>query len=275
MERKGASGVIKDTVARRFVTALGSGSEALLDELYAEDAVLYAPVAVLHGSQAIKRSIAEFHEGFPRFRVALHDEFYDADSGRGLFAAAAPLAQHRHLPGHAPTNTSGTTTETHSLTIEDGRIVEQVVGASTFQLPRLLLEEWQLDFPRDVADPQPALFTASPAAPPDALALAGHREPSLALRFVDAFGRRDLDALDEVYAENVELYTPLGWPVRGRAALKEFADEFHAANPGPCASRSTISSTPPTAAGPAGGSSSTTTTPNPSTETRPPMTPES
>ena len=39
-------------------------------------------------------------------------------------------------------------------------------------------------------------------------------------------------SLDEIYADDVALYTPLAWPARGREAVTAFALEFHAANPG-------------------------------------------
>jgi hypothetical protein len=55
---------------------------------------------------------------------------------------------------------------------------------------------------------------------------------TLARRFVDAFGRRDTDTLAELYAEDVNLYTPLGWPMVGRYELLKFVMEFHTANPG-------------------------------------------
>jgi uncharacterized protein YciI len=55
---------------------------------------------------------------------------------------------------------------------------------------------------------------------------------TLAARFVRALGENDDALLDEIYDPEVALYTPLGWPIRGREALKEFVGQFHAANPG-------------------------------------------
>jgi ketosteroid isomerase-like protein len=204
----------------------------LLSDIYAEDAVVYSPINVLEGRFAIGSFFVELQNAFPGLRAALHDEFYSADGSRACLRQKFFWHNAGTFRGHPPTGASGTMTETHALKIAEGRVVEQIIGASTFQVPRLLLAEWKLDFPRDVADPQPAILTASPDSPRHAVFGPGRREPSLARRFVDAFGHRDLEGLDELYAEDVQLYTPLGWPVRGRKPLKEFADQFHAANPG-------------------------------------------
>jgi quinol monooxygenase YgiN len=62
--------------------------------------------------------------------------------------------------------------------------------------------------------------------------LAGDDGPTVAERFVRALGSGDPALLDEIYDPDVLLYTPLGWPIRGRDALKEFVGQFHAAYPG-------------------------------------------
>jgi quinol monooxygenase YgiN len=51
-------------------------------------------------------------------------------------------------------------------------------------------------------------------------------------RFVAALGSNDVELLDEIYDPDVLLYTPLGWPIRGRDAVKEFVGQFHAGYPG-------------------------------------------
>jgi quinol monooxygenase YgiN len=51
-------------------------------------------------------------------------------------------------------------------------------------------------------------------------------------RFVRALGTNDGDLLDEIYDPDVLLYTPLGWPIRGRDAVKEFVGQFHRGYPG-------------------------------------------
>lgn len=57
-------------------------------------------------------------------------------------------------------------------------------------------------------------------------------QPTLAERFVRALGTNDQTLLDEIYDPDVALFTPLGWPVRGLPAVKEFLNQFHAAYPG-------------------------------------------
>jgi 8-hydroxy-5-deazaflavin:NADPH oxidoreductase len=59
-----------------------------------------------------------------------------------------------------------------------------------------------------------------------------YNEPTLAERFVRALGTNDPALLDEIYDPEVVLYTPLGWPIRGLAAVKEFVGQFHTAYPG-------------------------------------------
>jgi ketosteroid isomerase-like protein len=217
------------SVAQRLVEAFGTGSEPLLDEIYAEDVVLYSPVARVDGRHGVKDFIAELHRGFPGLRVALHDEFYSSDGTRGCLRQMLDWKNSGSFYGNEPTGRSGTTAETHSLRIDGERIIEQIVGATTFQMPKLLLADWGMEFPRDLPDPEPEIASASPIAATDGGSGGG---ATLAQRFLHAFGRRDMEALDEVYADDVELYTPLGWPVSGRDALKQFADQFHAANPG-------------------------------------------
>lgn len=56
--------------------------------------------------------------------------------------------------------------------------------------------------------------------------------PTLAERFTRALGTNDRALLDEIYDPDVVLYTPLGWPIRGLPAVKEFIGQFHAGYPG-------------------------------------------
>jgi quinol monooxygenase YgiN/predicted ester cyclase len=51
-------------------------------------------------------------------------------------------------------------------------------------------------------------------------------------RFTRALGSGDERLLDELYDSDVVLYTPLGWPIRGLAGVKEFIAQFHAGYPG-------------------------------------------
>jgi hypothetical protein len=49
---------------------------------------------------------------------------------------------------------------------------------------------------------------------------------TLARRFVEAFGTNDEEKLDALYSEDVVLYGPLSWPLRGRQALKDYIAQF-------------------------------------------------
>jgi SnoaL-like domain len=216
-----------DTPARRLLALTARYDEELVERTYDEDAVLHTPLGSYRGLEAIASERAEFHEAFSNTTAALHDEFDSEDSTRRCLRLRYRWRHSGTFRGHDPTGVAGEATETHCLTIRDGLITEQVAGVSTFQLPELLLVKLGLEFPWERHDPAPELLSASEAeidSPGEA--------DTVAKRFVVAFGARDPEGLDEVYAENVELYTPLGWPVSGRDALKAFADEFHAANPG-------------------------------------------
>lgn len=51
-------------------------------------------------------------------------------------------------------------------------------------------------------------------------------QPTIAQRFIAAFGTNDKAKLDELYAEDVKLYGPLSWPLEGREGLKGYIDQF-------------------------------------------------
>jgi predicted ester cyclase len=216
------------SVGEGFLAAFGSGDPGKLGEFYSEHAVLYAPLTgPLRGREAIGAYAGELHTAFPGLRVALHDEFGSAPGGRACIRVHLDWRNAGPFRGHPPTGRSGEMAELHSFRLEAGQVTEQVTGVSGFQLPKLFLADWRLGFPRGVADPAPEICSAAPGDAPAAGAGA-----SLARRFAGAFGRRDTATLNEIYAEDVMLYTPLAWPVRGREALTAFAMEFHAANPG-------------------------------------------
>jgi predicted ester cyclase len=211
-----------------FLAAFGSRDQMRLDELYSESAMLYTPLTgPLRGREAIRDYFSELHYAFPGLRVALHDEFSSPDGGRSCIRVHLNWQNSGSFRGHAATGRFGDMAETHSFRFEDGQVAEQIAGVSGFQLPRLFLADWQMGFPREVGDPAPEICSAAPGDTP-----AADPGASLARRFADAFGRRDIGGLNEVYGEDVVLYTPLAWPVRGRDPLMAFVMEFHAANPG-------------------------------------------
>jgi len=171
---------------------------------YADDAVLHTPLGRFEGRAAIEAHLAEQRARFPGLRAAAHDHFTSADGSRACFR-------------YRLTWDAGTSAETHSVRLDDGHVTEQITGVTTFDMAKVLLVDLGLDFPRDLPDPAPEI-------PADGT--------TPARRFVRAFDARDLDAFDELFTQDTEVYTPLGWPVAGRDAVKAFVDEFHASNPG-------------------------------------------
>lgn len=171
---------------------------------YADNAVLHSPLGRFAGRAAIEAHLQEQRDRFPGLRTAVHDRFANQDGTRECFRLRL-------------TWDGGTSAETHSVRVQDGEIVEQVVGVSTFDMAKVLLVDLGLDFPRDLPDPAPEI-------PADCT--------TLARRFVRAFDARDITAFDDLFTPDTEVYTPLGWPVAGIDAVKAFVDEFHASNPG-------------------------------------------
>lgn len=84
---------------------------------------------------------------------------------------------------------------------------------------------------RPLVEPDSVLFGATTPLVALGYVLPDDRE-TLAERFTRALGSGDEQLLDELYDTDVLLYTPLGWPIRGRAAVKEFVGQFHAGYPG-------------------------------------------
>lgn len=157
----------EDTLARRFVRALGTNDEALLDAIYDPDVVLYTPLAwPVRGRDEVKAFVAQFHIANPGLRVTLHDEFTSADGTRACFRFVIHFHNTGPFYGNPPTGESGTMSETHAVRLLDGRIVEQFVGDNNFSMPHQELVTWGMDFPRDTPDPAPALIEAKREAQP-------------------------------------------------------------------------------------------------------------
>jgi ketosteroid isomerase-like protein len=211
-----------------FLASFGQQDRTRFDAFYAPGATLYTPLTgPVRGRDAIWDYFGELHSAFPGMRVTLHDEFGSADGVRSCIRVHLGWQSSGSFRGHAPTGRSGDMPETHSFRFTGGQVAEQVSGVSGFQIPGLFLADWRLGFPREAGDPAREICSAAPGDTP-AAAQAG----SPARRFTDAFGRRDIDALNEIYANDVALYTPLAWPARGRDAVTAFVMEFHTANPG-------------------------------------------
>ena len=153
--------IVDDTPAKRFVRAFGTNDRGLLDEIYADDVVLYSPIGWgIAGKQALLDFVSEFHKGYPGMRVALHDEFYSADGSRGAFRFMIHWHNTGAFFGHAPTGMRGTMTETHTVRIRDGRFHEQIVGDNTFQMPYLELVVRKIEMPWETPDPAPEILSA-------------------------------------------------------------------------------------------------------------------
>ncbi|GAB3444283.1 ester cyclase [Actinophytocola sediminis] len=124
-------------------------------QLYDEDVILYAPFAwKVVGLDAILKVAAGFHATYPGLRVALHDEFHNADYTRAVFRYAWDWHNTGPFHGQPPTGERGSTIETHTVRLRNGRIIEQVVSANNLALISLQLRHG-LEFP--LVTPDPAL----------------------------------------------------------------------------------------------------------------------
>jgi predicted ester cyclase len=153
----------QQTLGRRFIQALGTNDAELLDQLYATDVVLYTPLGwPITGRTAVKEFVAQFHAAYPGLRVTLHDEFASADGNRVCFRFVIHFHNTGPFYGLPPTGERGTMSETHAITLRDGKIVEQFVGDNNFSMPYQELVTWQMDFPRETPDPNPPIAESSP-----------------------------------------------------------------------------------------------------------------
>jgi quinol monooxygenase YgiN len=157
----------EDSLARRFVRALGTNDDALLDAIYDPDVVLYTPLAwPVRGRDEVKAFVAQFHTANPGLRVTLHDEFASADGTRACFRFVIHFHNTGPFYGKEPTGERGTMSETHAVRLREGRIVEQFVGDNNFSMPHQELVTWGMDFPRDTPDPSPVVMSAQREAQP-------------------------------------------------------------------------------------------------------------
>ena len=205
------------TVGRRLLRAYATNDVSALTELYHPDAALYAPeVWPAHGRADILDSVAAAHAELPGLSVTLHDEFPSADGSR------VALRWVRSWAGTRPNSSN----EIRLLTVRDEAIVQEYVGYVTLEIPRRLVVDRDRHYPVDTPDPDPAIITARAG---DA---AGSRPTTLAQRWVDAFGRRDLAAFTDLYDDDFTFYTAVGWGLRGKEKLPGLADGFHVGFPG-------------------------------------------
>ncbi len=64
---------------------------------------------------------------------------------------------------------------------------------------------------------------------PDARGYTGAMQQSLPYRLWAAFARGRIDEFDALVADDVVTNSPIGWDIRGRQALKDWARAFHSA----------------------------------------------
>ena len=156
-----------DSLARRFVRALGTNDPELLDAIYDPDVVLYTPLAwPVRGRDAVKAFVEQFHVANPGLHVTLHDEFTSADGARACFRFVIHFHNTGPFYGNPPTGERGTMSETHAVRLRDGRIVEQFVGDNNFSMPHQELVTWGMDYPTDTPGPAPALASTGRDAQP-------------------------------------------------------------------------------------------------------------
>lgn len=155
---------VGETLPERFARALGTNDAALFDELYDPDVVLYTPLGwPIRGLEGVKEFVGEFHSGYPRLRITLHDQFFSADGNRACFRFVIHFDNRGPFYGNPPTGEQGTMSETHAVRLQEGRIVEQFVGDNNFSIPYQELVHWNMQFPRETPDPNPVIVDATPA----------------------------------------------------------------------------------------------------------------
>ncbi|MBA2471960.1 MAG: nuclear transport factor 2 family protein [Pseudonocardiales bacterium] len=150
------------SLGERFVHGFGTRDWATLEQIYDQDVVLYAPLAwKVVGFGPIRRVVEEFHAAYPGLHVALHDEFHSVDGTRVAFRFLMDWHNTGPFMGHDATGERGTTIETHTVRLREGRIIEQVVGANTMHMKYLEMVRWGMEFPKLTTDPAPAIVSAS------------------------------------------------------------------------------------------------------------------
>lgn len=202
------------------------GDQQAIASVYADSVQVHGILGQIQGRDHLASFLQECLRAFPDPQISLHEAFADATGQR---MALRHYIVWKHLGAgfdRAPTRQSGVLSLTSMLRLQNQQITEQVLGFSTFDLPHLFLMDWGLAVP-EVKDPAQELLGAVPGDPAESPA-----DRTLAERFVRAFGARDLAVLETLYDPDVELYTPLGWPLRGWDTIKTFVEQFHTANPG-------------------------------------------
>ena len=149
------------SLGEKFVVAWATRDWEAFADLYDEDVILYAPFAwKVVGREAIFRVAAQFHVTYPGLRAALHDEFHNADNTRAVFRYSWDWHNTGPFYGQPATGERGTTIETHTVRLRDGRITEQIISTNNLPLISLQLDRG-VGFPRVTPDPALEIVSAS------------------------------------------------------------------------------------------------------------------
>jgi len=150
------------TPGQKFIEGFGNNNIALLNEVLAEDVIFYGTLAWgLQGRENLINFAAEFHKGLPGMKVVLHDEFYNSSGSRGQIRMHLHFENTGIFMGHQPTGKTGESVESFTLKIKDDKITEIVLGGNNHVLAALELIDFQMEFPTDTPDPEPAILSAS------------------------------------------------------------------------------------------------------------------
>lgn len=120
-----------ETVRRFAAEFLGCADLGVADEIMDEAVVVHtglSPAEPIRGREAYKQVLAEFADAFPVGRMEVH-EVLDAGPDRVLLRFTAHTTHARDYYGVAATGRSVPMHETHLIRLQDGRIVENYVGA--------------------------------------------------------------------------------------------------------------------------------------------------
>ncbi|WNV89000.1 nuclear transport factor 2 family protein [Umezawaea sp. Da 62-37] len=149
------------SLGEKFVVAWATQDWDALAELYDEDVILYAPFAwKVAGRATILKVAVQFHLTYPGLRAALHDEFHNADNTRAVFRYSWDWHNTGPFYGQPATDERGTTIETHTVRLRDGRITEQIVSTNNLALISLQLGRG-VEFPLVTPDPALAIVSAA------------------------------------------------------------------------------------------------------------------
>lgn len=120
-----------DIVQRFAAGFLGRADLSVADETIDQAVVVHtglSPAEPIRGREAYKQVLSSFADAFPVGRMEIH-EILDAGADRMLLRFTAHATHAKDYYGVAATGRSVPMHETHLIRLQDGRIVENYVGA--------------------------------------------------------------------------------------------------------------------------------------------------